>query len=762
MAHKDALSTRRVLIIAAGTLLCFGVALFFRRRPTGIQFASHHPPNRISDSSPDVKAGHLEHYGQLPLIFEVNSGQSPEQVDFLARGHGYTLLLAPTEARLSSHLPQSTGEERERPSGAPSPIASGGVNTNPKLLTLSMKLVGANSHAAKKGLDELPGKVNYFLGNDSAKWRSNVATYAKVEYQGVYPGIDLVYRGDQRELEYDFVVAPGANPSVISLDFQGADELDVDAQGDLVIQTAVGRILQLRQPLVYQEVAGARQRIPAVYIFNNNRVSFRIAAYDTAKALVIDPVFAYSTRLGGSDDDAGYAIAVDAGGNAYVTGDTESLDFPCAKPLQRASGGSTDVFVAKLSADGSTLLYSTYLGGSGADVGYGIALDPAGNIYLTGDTSSTDFPVVKPMQPALAGAPDVFVSKLSADGSRLLYSTYIGGSNGERGNGIAVDADGSAYVTGYTNSKDFPTANPLQAAFAGGNADAFVLKINPSGSALVYSTYLGGGNDRPDIGTSVAVDSSGDAYVTGFTNSRDFPTVKPLQAFVGPTDVFVAKLNPSGSALIYSTHLGGTADDEGMGIAVDALGNAYITGETESPNFPTTPGALSTHCLAVPFNAPIGNICSGGDAFVTKISPDGSALVYSTYLNGSGFEVGRSIAVDSGGNAYVTGLTGSTDFPNVNAVQTAFGGGNFGDFDAFVVKLNPTGSALIYSTYLGGKGDDGGYGIAVDGVGSAYVVGRTGSPDFPVRTRLRHNPRRSAPDARDAFVTKIANEVSHR
>ncbi len=359
------------------------------------------------------------------------------------------------------------------------------------------------------------------------------------------------------------------------------------------------------------------------------------------------------------------------------------------------------------------------------------------------------------MQPALGGAADVFVAKLSADGSQLLYSTYLGGSGGERGQGIAVDASGNAYVTGYTHSTNFPTVNPLQGAFAGGNADAFVLKLNPSGSALIYSTYLGGGNDRPDIGTAIAVDSAGNAYVTGFTNSVDFPTVKPLQPFRGPTDVFVAKLNPGGSVLLYSTHLGGGADDEGMGIAVDASGNAYVTGHTESLNFPTTAGAFSTSCVAVPVRIPIGDICSGGDAFISKLSPDGSALVYSTYLNGRRFEVGRGIAVDSAGSAYVTGFTGSPDFPSVNPLQKAFGGG---DFDAFVVKLNPGGSMLTYSTYLGGSGDDGGYGIAVDAAGSAYVTGFTGSPDFPTRNPL---PRASR-GFRDVFVAKISDKAASR
>lgn len=414
--------------------------------------------------------------------------------------------------------------------------------------------------------------------------------------------------------------------------------------------------------------------------------------------------------------------------------------------------GSTDAFVARLSSDGSHLVYATYLGGGEADVGYGIAVDKAGNAYVTGDTRSVDFPLVAPWQKKLAGAADVFVAKLSNDGTQLIYSTYYGGSGGERGLGIAVDVAGNAYVTGYTNSLDFPVAAAFQKAFAGGNADAFVLKLDPAGSGPVFATYLGGGNDRPDIGTAIAADADGNAYVTGFTNSVDFPTLRPLQPFRGPTDGFVTKFNPSGSALLYSTHLGGTADDEAMGITIDAAGSAYVTGHTESLNFPTTPGAFRTGCVAVPVNIPIGKISSGGDAFVSKLSPDGASLVYSTYLSGKGFEVGRSIAVDSGGSAHVTGLTNSPDFPTVNAVQPIYGGGAY---DAFVVKLNPAGTALTYATYLGSTGDDGGYGIALDAEGDAWIGGYTASANFPMRRPLRDALARAPSGDRDAFIAKI-------
>ena len=760
------------------------------------------------------KARVVESYGKLPLSFEANRGQSGSQVKFLSRGNGYSLFLTATEAVLSlkpsrdregattqSHLhdrlgplASARGSERlfrltgrnpeiakvskrddllapETSRDEPgSPAHSDALGWREGAVTpvtddtaiLHMKLVGANPSAPITGLDELPGKSNYFIGNEPSKWRTNVPNYAKVKYKDVYPGVDLVYYGNQRQLEYDLVVAPGADPNVIRLaiqsrDSNGAVPLRIDGQGDLVLETGAEKErVRLHRPVVYQEVNGDRHKISGSYIqMARQEIGFQVAAYDTTRPLVIDPVLVYSTYLGGGDDDEGYGIAVDSSGNAYIAGSTASANFPTKTPLQATSGGFTDAFVAKLNPSGSALLYSTYLGGSNNDIAQAIAVDSSGNAYVTGGTNSTNFPTVGAVQASNHGDYDVFVARLNANGSALGYSTYLGGGGTDVGYGIAVDSAGNAYVTGFTGSVAFPVVNGVQLS-APGNYDAFVTKLNPSGSQLAYSTYLGGSDY--DQGSGIAVDSIGNAYVIGFTSSTNFPTQNPLQRSLVPgtcgtapntftcPDVFVTKLNPAGTALIYSTYLGGGGDDEGYGIALDSSGNAYLTGSTSSTNFPT----------ASPFQA-----ANGGsyDVFVSKLNASGSALVYSTYLGGGGGDSGASIAIDSSGDAYITGNTGSNAFPTFNPLQARTGA-----FNAFVTKLNPAGSALIYSTYMGGSVGDSGAAIALDSSGNAYVTGTTFSSDFttasPFQSSLGGGTCGTAPNTvpcPDAFVFKITD-----
>ena len=655
---------------------------------------------------------------------------------------------------------------------------------------LRLKLVNANQNAAVAGANELPGKVNYFLGTDPKKWRTNVPTYAQVRYRDVYPGIDLVYYGNQGgQLEYDFVVGSGADPGAITLEVGAQRQernskvenrnlaahasLQIGGDGDLVIPTKGGE-LRFHKPVVYQEQLTVDSRQLTVQDDNRkseivnrqssmvnrqfreghfildaqNRVHVALGLYDHTRPLVIDPVLVYSTYLGGSGMDNGSGIAVDSSGNAYVAGVTDSTDFPTTPGASQSNlggMGATNAFVAKLNATGSALLYSTYLGGGTIDISQGIAVDSSGNAYVTGYTKSPNFPKTPgAFQTSLGGngATNAFVAKLNPTGSALLYSTYLGGSNGDYTSGIALDSSGNAYVIGSTLSSNFPTANPIQASLAG-ESNAFIAELNPTGSALVYSTYLGG--STIDTGHSIAVDSSGNTYVAGVTSSTNFPTANPLQAsLAGAMDAFVAKLNWSGSALslIYSTYLGG-GEDEANGIAVDSSGSAYVTGFTEVPNFPT----------ANPLQA---SLAGHTNAFVAKLNWAASSstlsLVYSTYLGGGDTDAGTGIAVDSSGNAYVTGWTDSTNFPTANPLQASLAClAGPSCWNAFVAELNPAGSALVYSTYLGGNGYDQGWGIAVDSSGNAYVTGAVGSTDFPTINPLQV----SSGGGGDAFVAKI-------
>ena len=659
-------------------------------------------------------------YGQFPLSFEPNVGQTAPQVNYVAGGNGYALSLTPNEAVLSLRAPS----------------ASGGANQAGIATTLQMQLVGANHDAQPAGADLLAGTTNYLIGNDPSEWHTDVSNYGRVQYSGVYAGVDLAYYGNQQQLEYDFTVAPAADPGAIDLSFQGAQSVSLDSAGNLLLATAGGDVVE-HAPVVYQQTDTGRQLVSAVYeLHADGTVGFAVGAYDATQPLIIDPVLSYSTFLGGSGADDGYAIALDSSGNAYVAGETSSTNFPTMSPLQGTNGGGNDdAFVAKINAAGTALDYSTYLGGSGFDAAQGIAVDGFGNAYVTGRTQSTDFPTKNPLQAANAGGNDAFVANLNAAGNALVYSTYLGGTGDDYGAGITVDGSGNAYVTGYTNSTNFPTSNPLQPANAGGY-DGFVTKLNAGGSGLVFSTYLGGAGD--DSGLGIAADVAGNVFVTGETGSIDFPTKIPLQAAYGGggDDAFVAKINAAGTALVYSTYLGGTGFDAGLSIAVDGSDDAYVTGDTGSSDFPTKNPLQAANGFG-PF-----------DAFVAKVNAAGSALVYSTYLGGSGNDGGRSIAVDGSGNAYVTGFTESTNFPTTNdAFQTALGGGE----NAFVAKLNTGGSALVYSTYLGGSAYDEGAGIAFDVSGDAYVTGWTPSNNFPTKNPLQA----SNGGGIDAFIAKL-------
>lgn len=691
-------------------------------------------------------------YGRLPLSFEPNRGQAAAAVQYVSHGPGFTLFLTGSAATLAVRpQPRDLSHLFDPDHG----MAASAALTQTTPITeadLRLRFNGVDPTVQPSGGAPLPGVASYLIGSDPSGWHTNIPTYGQVTYPGLYPGIDLVYYGTQGQLEYDWRVAPGADPGAISFTVDGAQGLSVDRRGNLLLQTGIG-ILEQRAPVAYQEENGQRHSVAASYALDGttNTVHFSIGAYDPSQPLIIDPVLSYSTYLGGSRDDTGSGITVDTSGDAYVVGSTSSSNFPTQSGLHMTNAGASDVFVSKLNPSGTALVYSTYLGGSGTDYGDAIAVDGTGDAYLTGYTYSSNFPTQNAAQAAYNGNIDAFVTELNPAGNGLVYSTYLGGNNQDFGNGVALDGAGDAYVVGQTYSTTFPTANALQGTCNGcsnaSNSDAFITKLNPSGGFL-YSTYLGG--NAYDYAQAVAVDGNGNAYVTGGTNSTTFPTQTPVQASSGGAyDAFVSKLSADGSVLLYSTYLGGGGNDDGYGIALDAQGDAYLTGKTQSTNFPTQNALYATN----------GGGTSGYDAFVAQLNTGGDALVYATYLGGNGDDVAYAIAVDGTGDAYVTGQTFSTNFPTANALQsTCDGCTSTSNSDAFVTEVASDDSALIFSTYLGGSSTDTGAGIAVDAGGGIYVTGQTASTDFPTATPLQASY--GGGGYWDAFVTKLTDTTA--
>ena len=537
--------------------------------------------------------------------------------------------------------------------------------------------LNANRNPEVIPLDNTEHKVNYFIGKDESKWQTNIQTSRAVLYKELYPNIDLKVYGVEQKIEYDFVVKPGGKVPDIYFEHKDVQKTRIDKEGNLVIKTKFGK-LEHAKPICYQEIKGKRVKVEADFKkTDNNTYGFEVEEYNRDYELIIDPlVLVYSSYLGGSNSEEGKGIAVDSEGAAYVTGWTESLDFPTKNPIQGTNAGDSDIFIAKINSSRSALIYSTYLGGSESDWSMG----------------------------------------------------------------IAVDSEGAAYVTGGASSTDFPTKNPIQGSLRGGAYDVFITKVNTSGGALIYSTYLGG--TRYEESLCIAVDSEGAAYVTGSTASSNFPTKNPIQGSYGGAwgDAFITKINSAGNKLIYSTYLGGSGEDWGMDLAVDSEGAVYVAGGTFSSDFP--------------IKNPIQESHAGGreDVFITKINSAGNKLIYSTYLGGSGEDWGNGIAVDSEGAAYMAGHTSSANFPTKNPIQRSFGG----LYDASITKINSAGNKLIYSTYLGGSGEDWGNGIAVDTEGAAYMAGGTSSANFPTKNPIQ----RSFGGGEDAFITKVNSSGS--
>jgi len=650
----------------------------------------------------------VEPFGHA-IAFEPNVGQAPGDVAFVAHRPGAVLLLSSTGVRVIGRLAHAG-----------------------RALGLSsiegLRFVGAASTPGR-GDRTLPGMANYLLGNDPSRWHGRIPTYGRVTFRDIYPGIDLVFHGETGKLEYDFVIRPDADEGRIQVAFEGAP-----AESP-------------RWAMYEFDAASSPKPVRGAWVQHRNQTwGFGVARRDRSKTLLIDPAFNFSTYLGGNTYDYGFGIVVGASGNAYVAGQTASTNFPTTTGLQGTyGGGNYDAFVTKLDPLGTTLLFSTYLGGSGDEGATCIAAATTvfETVYVAGATTSADFPTHLPLQPTLKSATgNAFVTALTYQGA-LLYSTYLGGSGTDSANAIAAVGT-TAYVAGVTSSTDFPTANAFQSSLKG-NSNAFVAEIASAGMTLAFSTYLGGSGGF-DAAAGVAIDAPGNIYVVGKTYSSDFPTLNALQTAlhgVGP-DAFVTKFNPGGAGLSYSTFLGGSGIDWAQGIALgpEPSPNVYVTGLTQSADFPTVNPLQATY---------------GGsqNAFVAQLNDAGSALVYSTFLGGAGLDVGNGVAVDSSGIAYVVGSTNSPDFPAVNAIQSTFGGGTN---DVFVAALNAAGSALLYSTFLGGTGNDLGAAVALDRAGNPYLTGSTSSIAFPMANAVQS----TLAGSRNAFVSSIVPDGGPR
>ena len=663
----------------------------------------------------------LETRPQLPLFFEPNVGQTDPQVRFLSRGSMNNVHLTPNGLAISL--------------GADGDSAQNGGHNG----LLGLELVGSNPSPLIEGLEELPGRSHYLLGEDPAQWKTHVKQFGKVRYAGVYPGIDLVFYGKDQRLSYDFVVAPGADPGAIGLRAWGG-ALKLDPQGRLVADSDAGELVQER-PIVYQDANGARTEIDGRFTLRGpDLAGFELGAYDPALPLVIDPILYFVRYLGGTSSDSANGIAVGADGGIYLTGTTYSQQgFPISGPaVQGAPGGSSDAFVAKLSPNGANLIYATYLGGDSSDEAFDIAVDVFGNAYVSGYTESGGFPPSDALQLDAGGGRQVLVVVLSPDGSSFKFKTKLTSSGDDVGRAIAIDAAGDIYVAGDISIYPFPEVKEPPVTPSIGRtereSDGFLAKFDVQGDfvavQLVYSHVFGGTGDT--FVSDLAVDAGGNAYLTGISTSDNLPTTAGTfqKTRKGDADGFVLKWKPGPTGVVWGTYLGGSLLEWVTGIAVDGSGNVYVVGVTASTNFPV--------------KKPLQGYKGGGDGFVAKLASNGKTLVYSTFFGGSGEDAVWRVAVDGSGTAWFTGETKSSDLQLVGATQ----GSNSGQMDAFVAAINTQGSAFTFATYLGGELDESPQAIAVAPNGRVYVVGNTGSPGFGTKNQYAGNT--------DAFVAVFA------
>jgi len=660
----------------------------------------------------------------MPLAFTENHGQWGEKTLFKAEAGGAIFYFCKDEAVYL--FMRNTDELEDIPMETRHPVSDdlndelNRLRYKKEAMLIRAQFVGANPDPEIIDEGRLSHNCNYFYGNDTDKWRTDVPNYSSITYKDIWPGIDLKYYGNGKGMKYDFIVNPGADISQIRISYEGVDDLSISNAGDLQAQTRFGLVYE-NIPEIYQEINGNKISVSGKYRliepgpYGQAVFGFDVETYNPSLALVIDPELLYSTYLGGSSDEDGYGITVDDQRNIYVTGHTMSTNFPLINPYDSSYNGGDDVFVTKLSPAGDSLIYSTYIGGNLHDYGYTVEVDLYGDAHIAGYTSSSNFPTVNPYDGNLNGYNDIFVTKISPAGNVLLYSTYIGGSDADIAYDLAIGSAFNAYITGWTTSPDFPLFNAYDNSYDTLNyADAFAVKLSMTGNYLLYSTYLGG--NREDMGYGIAIDSLGNAYIAGNTAAPDFPTANSyddsLESWV---DGFIAKLSATGNSLLYGTYLGGNGNDYCYDIAVDGIGNISVTGRTRSSDFP----------LYDPYDEYYGG---DDDAYVTKLAAAGNSLLFSTYLGGWTYDIGNKIAVDDIGNIYVAGYTLSSNFPAVNAYDNSYNGA----YDAFATKFSASDNTLLFSTFLGGSANDAGMGLALDSFGNALITGYTFSPDFPM------------------------------
>jgi hypothetical protein len=694
-------------------VILFSIPYAQRLKPSRTE---HHPKNPVIQS--------LE---RMSFYFVENRGQVNKNVCYLLKSPLSSISFTPNEIVHRFAAKQKDSQQ-----------------------SLRLRFLGANNDTEVLGLEESEARVSFLHGKDSQKWISGAPTYHKLLYKELYPQIDLIVSGREGVIKHEYHVRAGGEIETITIEYKGAKDIRINGQGQIEIDTAIGTLIE-EKPLCYQIVDGKRVEVKSRYrIDKGSIVKFEVADYRKDSEMVIDPALIYSSFLGSPEFDYSYGIAVDKNGNAYVTGRAGWDSFPVSPGAYDttfdADGGDPgEAFVSKFNASGTSLIYSTYLGGSGSETGKAVIVDPNGNAYVTGYTASPDFPISPgAFDTGFNGGDDIFIAKLNATGTDVYYSTFLGGSSSEIGNGITIDSSGSVYVAGETSSSDLPMISGSYDTSYNGSKDAVVAKLNNTGSGLLFLTYLGGTND--DTGNDIALDVKGSAYIVGTTSSNNFPVTAGAYdtGYNSNSDAYVTKLNSSGTGLIYSSFLGGSQGDYGLGIEVDGNRNAYITGNTNSSNFPTVPGSFDTS-----YNA-------DSDAFIIKMNAAGSNLYYSTFIGGStgaygASDLGRGIALDRGGNAYITGRTTSYDYPTS---PDAYDKVLSPDDDVFLTKLDSSGTYLQYSTYIGGvtPWGEGAYAVAVDTTGSAYITGDTYSSSYPTTPGAydtSHN------GFWDGFVTKL-------